>query len=422
MRYSAVTLSALLLCAWSLTARADEQLDQASLDALLKRPSLLEVPGSPKEALRASGITTDFSVTQVYQGLVSGDGAKRWEYGGKGDAVITLDGAKLGLWNGFSVNVHQEGAWGRSANELGKGMILPVNAALAFPKLGGYDADTSVLFTQNFGEQVSVTAGKFNMMDVAAKTPLIGGGGLNTFQHIAFAMPVSGVTPPYLVGASITVKTEPVVLNLLVYDPRNAQDWDVVRSPFEKGETTSLSATFPVKIAGLLGYQGLRGTYSTLEGADLANIPQLILPPGDQIITTKQGYWHLAYSFQQYLWQSKDDPKQGWGVFGRYTMSDGNPNPIHQSWYLGIGGSSFIPERDLDLWGVGYFQYRFSDELKNSLAVFGLPLRDESGVEAFYNLAVTPWLRWTANVEYAHPSSGDHADAVFVGMRSQLKF
>jgi porin len=71
-------------------------------------------------------------------------------------------------------------------------------------------------------------------------------------------------------------------------------------------------------------------------------------------------------------------------------VSDGSPNPIHQSWYLGLGGSSFIPERDLDLWGVAYFQYRFSDNLRNSLAVLGLPLRDESGVEAFYNLAVTP--------------------------------
>jgi hypothetical protein len=74
----------------------------------------------------------------------------------------------------------------------------------------------------------------------------------------------------------------------------------------------------------------LRGTYSTLEGVDLANIPQLNLPPGDQIISTKQGYWHLAYSFQQYLWQSMDDPKQGWGLFGRYTMSDGNPNPTSE--------------------------------------------------------------------------------------------
>ncbi len=54
--------------------------------------------------------------------------------------------------------------------------------------------------------------------------------------------------------------------------PRNAQDWNVVTSPFQKGETTSLSATFPVKIGGLTGYQGLRGVY-------LADIPRLILPP-----------------------------------------------------------------------------------------------------------------------------------------------
>ena len=318
--------------------------------------------------------------------------------------------------------MHEEGVWGQSVDEQSGGWILPVNTALAFPKLGGYDTDTSFLITQNFGEQVSVTAGKFNMSDAAAKTPLVGGGGLNTFQHIAFAMPVSGVTPPYLIGASVAVTTKPVVLNLLVYDPRNAQDWNVAASPFDKGVATSLSATFPISIASLSGYQGLRGVYSSMEGVDLADIPQLILPPGDRIIDAKQGYWFLAYSFQQYLWQSKADPRQGWGVFGRYTMSDGNPNPIHQSWYLGIGGSSFISGRDLDLWGIGYFQYRFSNDLKDSLAELGIPLRDESGLEAFYNLAVTPWLRWTANVEYIQPSSGYHASAVFIGMRSQIKF
>ena len=220
----------------------------------------------------------------------------------------------------------------------------------------------------------------------------------------------------------MTVKTEPVIVKLLVYDPRNAQDWRVVTSPFENSETTSLTATFPVTIAGLMGYQSLRGVYSTLKGVDLADIPQLILPPDIRVIDDKQGYWYFAYSFQQYLWQSKEDPKQGWGVFGQYAMSDGNPNPIHQSWYLGVGGSSFIPGRDLDLWGIGCFQYRFSDDLKYSLAVLGLPLRDESGVEAFYNLAVTPWFRWTANVEYVQPGLGYHADAVFLGMRSQIKF
>ncbi len=422
MRYVAVTLSALLCCAWGAAVLADEQADPASLEALTARPSLLDGPGSPKEALKAYGVTADISVTQFYQGLVSGDGNKGWEYGSKGDAVITLDGAKLGFWKGFSINVHQEGVWGQSVNEQSDGAILPVNTALAFPKLGGYDTDTSFLVTQNLGEQVSVTAGKFNMLDAAAKTPLVGGGGINTFEHIAFAAPVSGVTPPYIVGASVAVTTEPVIVKLLVYDPRNAQDWNVVTAPFEKGETTSLSATFPVTIAGLMGYQSLRGVYSTSKGVDLADIPQLILPPDARVIDDKQGYWYFSYSFQQYLWQSKDDPKQGWGIFGQYAMSDGNPNPIHQSWYLGVGGSSFIPGRDLDLWGIGCFQYRFSEDLKYSLALLGLPLRDESGFEAFYNLAVTPWFRWTVNVEYLQPGMGYHSDAVFLGTRSQIKF
>jgi hypothetical protein len=44
------------------------------------------------------------------------------------------------------------------------------------------------------------------MLDAAAKTPLIGGGGINTFQHIGFAAPVSGVTQPYIVGGLLQKK------------------------------------------------------------------------------------------------------------------------------------------------------------------------------------------------------------------------
>jgi porin len=128
---------------------------------------LLDGAGGPKEALRAQGIIVDASITQFYQGVVSGDGDKEWQYGGKGDLIATFDGGKLGVWHGLYVNIHQEWLYGEDANLQCDGSLIPVNAALGFPRLGGHERDTSIIVTQNIGERLSISAGKFNMLDAA---------------------------------------------------------------------------------------------------------------------------------------------------------------------------------------------------------------------------------------------------------------
>lgn len=46
--------------------------------------------------------------------------------------------------------------------------------------------------------------------------------------------------------------------------------------------------------------------------------------------------------------------------------------------------------RDLDRRGVAYLDYRFSDDLLDSLSLLGLDLSQERGFEADYNLALNP--------------------------------
>ena len=54
-----------------------------------------------------------------------------------------------------------------------------------------------------------------------------------------------------------------------------------------------------------------------------------------------------------------------------------------------------IASRRDDTFGISYFHYGFSDDLKDSLDVLNYTLDDERGIEAFYNIAVTPWLNIT---------------------------
>jgi porin len=215
-----------------------------------------------------------------------------------------------------------------------------------------------------------------------------------------------------------------VSFSLFVYDPRNAQDIDVVTSPFSDGVTYSLTATLPTKTHGLDGSHSLRGVYSTQEGVDLNDIPQLALPPElRDDLGTKKGYWYAAYSFHQYLWQSSANPKKGWGIFGEAALSDGNPNPFLGHWYIGLGGNSFLPKRLEDQWGIVYFDYRLSKDLRRAArSDLGIDLEPERGLEAYYNLAVTPWFRVTGNIEAINPFLGNKDTAVFTGLRSQVRF
>jgi porin len=394
----------------------------AAESTLWTQPSIFDTPGGLKESLRDTGINLDVWVTEFGQGVLAGDGETGIQWGGKGDILATFDGETLGLWTGLSVFVHQEVIWGEDANNRGDGSIIPVNTALAFPRLGGSDDELSISVTQAFGPRATVSVGKFNMLDPASRTPIIGGGGIDTFMNTALAAPISGVTPPYILGAIASYKTDPAIFTLMVYDPRNAQDPDVLRHPFAEGVTTSLSITVPTKVAGRQGFYGARGVYSTKDGLDLASIPQLLLPPESSDIQDKDGYWYASVNAQQYLWQDADNPAVGWGLFAQAAISDGNPNPFSWSVFGGIGGTGGIPGRDLDRWGIGYFHHRLSNDLKDGLEELKIRLNDESGLEAFYNLALAPWLRVSADLQWIDPATPDKENAVIGALRTQIKF
>ena len=379
-----------------------------------------------KSQFSQRGIAIEGSLTQFYQGIVSGDGKKAGQYGGKGDLFATIDGAKVGLWKGFYVNVHQEWLYGEDANALGDGSVLALNTAMTFPRFGGYDRDTSINITQAFGDRFTLSLGKFNLLDAVARTPLIGGGGINTFMHLGLAGPITGVTPPYLLGGIASAKGDDLIVTAMVYDPRNAQDPEVLRRPFSEGVTTSVSATLPLQVAGLSGYYGVRGVYSTQEGVDFNAIPGLLLSStsqsGGQYALTKKGYWYAAGTVQQFLWQDPANASIGWGLFAEAGISDGNPNPVKWHGFAGLGGNSPISGRQSDLWGIGYFTYSFSPQLTDALSILRLDIKPERGVEVFYNYALTSRVRLTGDIQWIDPGRADKTDAVIAAMRLQTKF
>jgi porin len=376
-----------------------------------------------QKSLADAGISIGGGVTGFGQGMAFGDGLYGVTFGGKADLLFGLDGGLLGLWNGLSVSAHLEQQFGQSETERADGPIIPLNTALALPLLGGTTTDLSLTVTQKFGSDVSVSLGKFNMLDAAAKTPIMGGGGETTFWNTAFAAPISGVAPPYIIGGVFALKTEPATFSLLIYDPRNAQDLRVIERPFAAGVTFSLSATVPLAIGGLPGFHTLRAAYSTQQGFDLEDVPLLLLPPGSASeLRSKQGYYFASYMINQFCWRDPDNPARGWGLFTQVALSDANPNPIAGSGFLGLGGSTPFGSRLDDRWGVGWFKYVFSPALKVSATVAGAGLNDESGLEAYYDAKIADHIRFGPDAQLIWPGTPGKSTALFLGVRGRIVF
>jgi porin len=414
------------------SARAED-----ALSSLAAQPSPIDTPDGPKDQLRRVGITTDAWVTQIYQGQPGGDASKTWAYGGKVDGFLKIDAEKLGLWSGLHVNVQYEHYFGENINRRDFALI-PVNTAQAYLGEGTFHSALSVSVTQDLSEQVSVSAGKFNMMTLASRTPLIGGGGIDTFMNRALALPSTGVaytaarggaadrvviSAPYLIGGIVTVKTAPVILALGVLDPRSAENPKVIEHPFEKGVAAGVSATVPTEIFGLSGFHTFRAAYSDARGIDLDEIAQ-IRPPSlvSGSVVTKKGYWFGSYAIQQNLFQSETNPAVGWGLFGLAAQSDGNPTPVGWNMLVGLAGNNLLDGRENDRWGVGFFHYGVTEPLLAGLNALGFATRGEGGVEGFYNFAITPWLRLSADLQIIDPWNPSKQRGTYTALRLQTKF
>jgi porin len=384
----------------------------------LERDTLTGDWGGVRPWLKEHGITLKPRLTQFYQGMTKGDGDHGFEYGGKADLLLNADLDKLGFWKGLSLTVHAEYNFGESVNQRG-GTIMPVNTALMFPGMEGADAfDFShVTLKQMFGDSVSLMAGKISIIDYCNSKPFMGGEGIDSFWNIVFAAPPSGTVPAYFLGAILSVRTEAATYGLWVYDPNSSVNKSGLEDAFAEGVTIRGSVSFPVTIAGRGGHQGFAASFSTKDGTDLETLDDI---PLSSYSSVKNSRYYFAYTFDQYLYRSKDNPKEGIGMFGQFGISDGNPNKLHWLAFGGVGGTGLIPGRSRDNWGVGYYYAALADGLKD-LPPPAPKIRDEQGWEIFYNFSVTPWLVLGADLQIVRPGITSDT-AVFAGLRTVITF
>ena len=377
-----------------------------------------------RSELVENGVNLDASTTQYYQGVASGGFQQGFRYGARNDYFLNVDGEKAGFWRGFSISLHGETRYGQTPDLL-TGALLPVNLMMVFPQpTGTVTALTAFKLSQYLSEDLLVYGGRLNMFDTFVQ-PLTEATGLNGFLNTSMMFnPVYGRTVPYStygVGF-VYYQNRQHIFSVSVIDTNNTPTVSGFDTLFSNGATILAALNIPTRFYDRPGHHGVAGSYSTGRYSELQPTPynDPILGPG-YLFPKSTGSWSLTYNFDQAIWVSPNDSKKVWGVFGDLGLSDGNPNPDRFFATLGISGSSPIQGRVQDTFGIGYYYLAVSNVLKDAAPNL-TPLKNEEGVELFYNIAVRQWFHITPDVQVIDPYK-QRADTSFVaGVRAKIDF
>jgi porin len=395
---------------------------------ILDQPKLTGNWWGARDILSAHGVELGINLSQFYQGVAAGGTERSFEYGGKVDYYLNLDGGKLGLWPGFSVTAHAETRYGNDINNI-DGMFSFGNFNMAFPKV---DQDvtgvTALKLTQLLFDHLLLIAGKINTLD-DFRLNFTGKNGLERFMNSAVvANIINARTIPYSTyGAGFSVFAEKgPQFTFLVRDPNNHPTTSDLDKLFANGALLTGTIRAPITPFGLAGTQVLGGNwssrhYTSVDPSSWVNVPGQGIVAGEE-----SGSWAVYYNFDQYLWISSANTNTWLGMFGMTGLSDGNPNPIGWNATIGFGAGGLIPGREHDTLGLGYFHIGLSGDFQELLAgppaPSGLAQRDEQGIELYYNAALTPWCHLSADLQIVTPSTRDLETTVLIGGRLKIDF
>ena len=381
-----------------------------------------------RNTLSTNGIQLNINLSQFYQGVADGGAERSFEYGGKLDYYLKVDGGKLGLWEGFSITTHAETRYGNDVNTI-DGMFSFGNFNMAFPKVGqDVTGLTSVKFTQLLFDHLLLVAGKVNTLD-DFRLNFTGKNGLERFMNSAMvANIINARTIPYSTyGAGFAVFAERgPEFTFLVRDPNDHATTADLDKLFANGVVLTSSIRVPVTPFGLSGTQVLGGNWSSRHYTSVDPSSWVEVPGQGLVAAEETGSWAVYYNFDQHLWINSANTNTWLGLFGMSGLSDGNPNPIRWNATIGLGAGGLIPGRDRDTLGLGFFHMGISDDFKQLLsgpsAPPGLAQRDEQGVELYYNAAITPWCHLSADLQIVTPSTKALDTSVLVGGRLKIDF
>lgn len=390
--------------------------------------------GGARKQIAEKGVQFDVDWTQYAQTIVSGGREKDKAYGGHVDLLINFDLMRMGVLPGGLITVRAESRYGASVNG-NAGPLLPVNTTAFFPVTNideGVELYiTDLRYTQFLGEHFGFIVGKLDTLD-ADLNEFASGRGKSQFMDANFLFNTAlALRLPYsTLGAGIVVMPNKYITFTSSIVNTTDSSSTTGFEGFGKGYSWSSELDVQYRVFDLPGGMNFGALYSFAQ--DFANLNgRIVFQPGQGLaLQQAKDTWAFYWSGWQYLYVADPDDKPinlgngmpdhtGFGLFTRFGVSDPDTNPFRWSGSLGLGGRGLIPTRDNDIYGIGYFYTRIGESRITGL----LPVSDEAqGLEAFYNVAITPAAHLTFDVQ-VHKTADPNTDCtVILGMRLNLSF
>jgi porin len=307
-----------------------------------------------------------------------------------------------------------EGNWASPVNPK-TGALMPVNSNQLFPVPPGDIFGVSAWnFTQFLSPYFGLAIGKFATItkNSGDMNEFAHGKGESNFMNMALNVnPLVAFTVPYsTLGTGLIVLPTQDPKQALVTVFLMSATGNPTVSGFGDLHDDNLLVVAEGRVrTGFLGLTGHQVLGTAFSNKNFTAIDQRFNRDviQNRTLTPTKGSWNVYYNFDQYLYEPKKGVDRGVGIFSRFGVADGNPNFMKFFASFGVGGKGMFENRPNDKFGFGYYFLNINNPTIQGPFQTRRLLRDEYGFEAFYNVALTPWLLLTPDLQVIRGAQKD---------------
>jgi hypothetical protein len=388
--------------------------------------------GGARTELVQRGIFIDFYTTGAYQNVTSGGLKTGGAYVQNTQLSINIDTARAGLWSGGLFHFTVQSRYGSApANTFTVGSYVPQYTGLVLPGplLFQNIYPSEYFLVQSFTKQFSVLVGKISDVFIPDQT-LFGDSFKYFFANFNLnknPMTTNFYNPTSLAALAIWTPMPWLAIGGGVTDPFT-QPNTIAANAFDKGVNIYLTAILSYKARGRPGQISPSFNWSNQPKIDLdspfgrltpAQVPAAVgallgqPPSADLPVNFRRNSGFVIANFSQYLTVKEPpaeipkmlgsgQPLRGIGVFGRLGYAPRGSNTLNRDGSVGVYGRGLLNSRQYDNYGVGFYYNAISGDLKQDIERLtgGPPIKNEKGIEVFYDFAITPAIR--VNPGYQH--------------------
>jgi len=381
--------------------------------------------GGARTELARRGFFFDAYATSAYQNVTAGGLKTGGSFVQNNQISLNIDTGRAGWWAGGLIHFTAQSRSGDAPeNTFTVGSYVPQYTALVLPDpMAAHNIYPSEYFlVQVLSKQFSIVLGKISDVFIPDQT-LFGDSYKYYFANFNLnknPMTTNFYHPTAWAALGAWAPTNWLVVVGGVLDPNSKADNFAVDA-YDR-VNLYLQAIISYKLGGLPGQISPAYNWSNQPQIDRGlpfgalsptQIPQAVgvllgSPLTDRLpINFRHDSWFAIVNISQYLFVTDDpvtiarklksgDVINGIGIFGRLGYAPGDTNTVQRDASVALVAHGILPGRKYDSFGVGFFYNEISGDLKNDITFLTAgtsTAKDEKGVEAFYDFAITPAVR-----------------------------